>query len=39
MEIPCVGLLALLAVNGKATTVLRSNGIKVGLLGADLSKI
>ena len=37
--IPCVGLLALLAVNGKATTVLRSNGIKVGLLGADLSKI
>jgi len=37
--IPCIGLLALLAVNGKATTVLRNNGIKVGLLGADLSKI
>jgi hypothetical protein len=37
--IPCIGLLALLVVNGKATTVLRNNGIKVGLLGADLSKI
>lgn len=34
--IPCLGLLALLVVNSKATTVLRSNGIHVGLLGADL---
>ncbi|MHB1037970.1 MAG: hypothetical protein ACYC35_26375 [Pirellulales bacterium] len=37
--IPCVGLLVLLAVNGKATTILRANGIRVGLLGARLSDI
>jgi hypothetical protein len=37
--IPLVGLLVLLLVNGKATRILRQNGIKVGLLGADLSKI
>jgi hypothetical protein len=37
--IPCVGLICLLIVNGKATTVLRANGISVGLLGADPSKI
>jgi hypothetical protein len=37
--VPCLGLLALLSVNGKATTVLRQNGIKVGLLGANLSQI
>ncbi len=36
---PCLGLLVLLIVNGKATTILKQNGIKVGLLGADLSKI
>lgn len=37
--IPCVGLIVLLVVNGKATAILRQNGYKVGLLGANLSKI
>jgi hypothetical protein len=37
--VPCVGLIVLLVVNGKATAILRQNGIKVGLLGANLSKI
>jgi hypothetical protein len=37
--IPCIGLIALLVVNGKATSVLTANGIKVGLLGADLSQV
>lgn len=37
--IPCIGLLVLLAVNGKATSILKQNGIKVGLLGANLSEI
>ena len=37
--VPCVGLLVLLAVNGRATNVLRKNGINVGLLGADISSI
>ncbi|MEN6452046.1 MAG: hypothetical protein ABFC96_16270 [Thermoguttaceae bacterium] len=36
--IPCVGLLVLLVVNGKATTILRQNGHRVGLLGARLSE-
>jgi hypothetical protein len=36
--IPCVGLLILLMINGKATKILRENGHNVGLLGADLSK-
>jgi len=37
--IPCIGLIALLVVNGKATSVLRQHGIKVGLLGANLSNV
>ena len=37
--VPCLGLIVLLIVNGKATGVLKQNGIKVGLLGADLSSI
>jgi hypothetical protein len=37
--IPCIGLIALLVVNAKATSVLTQNGIKVGLLGADLSQV
>lgn len=37
--IPCIGLIVLLVVNGKATSVLRQNGIKVGLLGANLSEV
>jgi hypothetical protein len=36
---PCVGLIALLIVNGKATRVLRENHIRVGFLGADPSRI
>ena len=37
--VPCVGLIMLLVVNGKATAILKQNGIKVGLLGANLSQI
>ena len=37
--VPCIGLIVLLIVNGKATAILKQNGIKVGLLGADLSQI
>ncbi len=37
--VPCIGLLGLLIVNGKATAILRQNGIKVGLLGAKLSDV
>ena len=37
--VPILGLLILLVVNQKATTVLQCNGIKVGLLGADLSSL
>lgn len=37
--LPCIGLIVLLIVNGKATSVLRQNGIKVGMLGADVSRI
>ena len=33
---PCVGLITLLVVNGKATSILRQNGLKVGLLGAKV---
>ena len=36
---PCIGLVTLLIVNGKATRILKQNGIRVGLLGANLSKI
>ena len=37
--IPCIGLIVLLVVNGKATSILKQNGIKVGLLGADMSQL
>lgn len=37
--IPVIGLIILLMVSSKATKILRDNGIQVGLLGADLSKI
>lgn len=37
--LPCLGLIALLVVNQKATTVLRQNKIKVGFLGADPNSI
>jgi hypothetical protein len=36
--VPCLGLLVLLIINGKATNVLRQNGHRVGLLGAKLSE-
>ncbi len=37
--IPCLGLFVLLYTNGVATVLLRRHGIRVGLLGANLSKI
>ena len=37
--VPCLGLLVLLVVNGKATAILKRNHIKVGLMGANLSQI
>ena len=37
--IPCLGLIVLLSVNAKATGILRKNGIKVGLLGANVAEI
>jgi hypothetical protein len=37
--IPCIGLVALLIINGKATAVLKQHGIRVGLLGANLIDI
>src|SRR5690606_30647517 len=36
--IPCVGLIILLVVNQKATKTLQDNGIKVGLMGANMSQ-
>src|SRR5207249_7556152 len=35
--IPCVGLIALLVVNSKATSTLQRAGFRVGFLGATLS--
>jgi hypothetical protein len=37
--VPLLGLIILLVLNGKATNILRLHGIRVGLLGADPSKI
>jgi len=37
--VPCLGLIVLLMVNGKATSILKENGIKVGLMGARLSDV
>lgn len=37
--IPLINLLVLLMVNGKATSILKQQGIQVGLLGANLSEI
>lgn len=34
--VPCIGLIVLLVVNGKATSILKQNGIHVGLLGARM---
>ncbi len=37
--VPCLGLIILLVINSKATKILTQNGIKVGLLGANVSNI
>ena len=37
--VPCLGLLMLLVVNGKATGILKANDIRVGLLGANSSDL
>ena len=37
--VPLIGLIVLLVVNGKATGILKQNGINVGLLGANTSAI
>ena len=37
--IPFIGLFVLCGINGKTTSVLRANGVKVGLLGAKLSDV
>jgi hypothetical protein len=37
--VPCLGLIILLVINSKATKILTENGIKVGLLGANVSRI
>jgi hypothetical protein len=39
MLIPLLNLLVVLMVNGKATEIIRSNGFKVGIMGADLDEI
>jgi hypothetical protein len=36
---PCIGLVVLLIINGKATSILRNNNIKVGFLGANMSQL
>jgi len=37
--LPCVGLLVLLVINSKATSILKNRGIHVGLLGARMSDL
>jgi hypothetical protein len=37
--VPCVGLLVLLRINAKATNILKQNGIRVALLGANMSDL
>jgi hypothetical protein len=39
MFVPCVSLIVLLMLNGKATAQLKQAGIKVGLMGADPNSI
>jgi hypothetical protein len=36
--VPCLGLLMLFVINGRATRLLQQNGIRVGLIGANLSQ-
>jgi hypothetical protein len=37
--IPCVGLIILVIVNAQATSVLKQNRVRVGLMGANMSDI
>ncbi len=37
--IPCVGLIVLVIISAKATSILKSHGIRVGLFGANRSDI
>jgi hypothetical protein len=37
--IPCVGLIMLLVINGKATAVLQNHGYTVGFLGVPMSEL
>lgn len=37
--VPCIGLIVLLIINGKATAILRANGVKVGLFGANMKQV
>ena len=39
MLIPCVGLILLVFLNSRATNYLKRHGVKVGLMGADLSTL
>ena len=39
MILPCFGLITLLIVNQKATSILKSHGIHVGFFGANTSRI
>jgi hypothetical protein len=39
MIVPCISLITLLVVNGKATTFLQQNGIKVGFMGTNPNTI
>ncbi len=39
MLVPIVNIILLLAVNGKATGIIRGKGIKVGLMGADKAQL
>jgi hypothetical protein len=39
MFVPCVSLIVLLSLSGKATAQLKQAGIKVGLMGADPNSI
>ena len=39
MLIPCIGLILLVFLNSRATNYLKRHGVKVGLMGADLSTL
>jgi len=39
MILPCISLLVLLVINGRATRLLQQHGVKVGLMGANPNTI